>query len=106
MKMNNKTVLAAAVIAIVTPAMVFAQSGERPQRAPNHAALAADLGVSEDAIKTCMPRPERAAEGETPARPDLGNVASCLQSAGSSLSVSQITTLLENNRPQRPPRQG
>lgn len=106
MKLKNKTVLAATVFAIATPAMVFAQSGERPQRAPNHAVLAADLGVSEEAIKTCMPRPERAAEGATPARPNLGNVASCLQSEGSSLTADQITTLLENNRPQRPPQQG
>ena len=105
-KFTTKTVFAAALLAIAVPSVSLAQNNNGgQQRAPDLSAVTDDLGVNEVAFQTCMPRPERSAEGSAPSRPDLDAVASCLQNAGSSLSVDQIKTVLENNRPERPQRQ-
>ncbi len=107
MKKTKNTILLTTMFAMVLPALSFAQTGNaQPPRGPDFAALAADLGVSEDAVQTCLPRPERTTEGQAPARPDLSDVASCLQARGSQMTSDQITTILESNRPARPPQQG
>lgn len=104
--MTAKTVPAAVLFAIAAPVLTLAQSNDRPQQGPDMAAVATELGVNEEVFKTCMPRPEHPTEGEAPTRPDLAGVASCLQSAGSTLSADEIETVLANNLPEHPPQRG
>ncbi|MBU2992056.1 hypothetical protein Q4555_16115 [Octadecabacter sp. 1_MG-2023] len=104
--------LAAGIIA--APFMATAQNQDRPQRGPDIAAMATDLGVTEAALETCMPRPERgerpepgsqsSTQQERPAGPDAAAIASCLQEAGAGLTQAQVDAVLESHAPERPER--
>jgi hypothetical protein len=65
------------------------------------AEIAAALGVTEDAVKTCMPRP---AEGARPERPDASVIAACLQKTNAALTPALVEETLAAFRPEQPPR--
>ncbi|MCF2905697.1 hypothetical protein L0666_11925 [Octadecabacter sp. CECT 8868] len=97
--------LAAGIIA--APFAATAQNQDRPQRGPDIAAMASDLGVTEAALQTCMPRPEPGSQRSQqvrPAAPDAAAIASCLHDAGASLTQAQVDTVLQSHAPERPQR--
>ncbi|MEP3345749.1 MAG: hypothetical protein ABJN34_13075 [Litoreibacter sp.] len=77
------------------------QGGGNPPEPP-FAKIAQELSVSEDAVKTCFPKPSgRDQKGGHPARPDMSKVMPCLQKSNASLTQDQVNKVMEANRPQR-----
>ena len=77
-----------------------AQGQGRPPEPP-FAAIGSDLGLSDQQVENCFPKPQKSGSGGKPARPDMSQVSECLQKADSSLSASQIESVLKKNRPKR-----
>lgn len=80
--------------ALALPMAATAQNG--PPSAPPMTEMAAQMGVPEAALETCMPRPER---GARPERPDPAAIASCLQ-----VDAQTVAAVLEASAPDMPRR--
>lgn len=101
-----KSALTLALITCLSTGAATAQQGGQGQGqgrppAPDLAGLAQDLGVSEQALMTCLPRPER---GQRPTRPDASALASCLSQSNAALTAAKVDAALAANAPSRPPR--
>lgn len=81
-----------------------AQERQRPE--PPFAAIGAELGLSEQAVAGCFPKPERSDSGGRPARPDMRTVMSCLMAQDGTLTGEQIAQALKNNQPDRGGKRG
>ena len=91
-----KTVFLACTFTLLTlPMVAAAQNGPPPGPALDE--MAAALGVSEDAVAGCMPRP---AQGQRPERPDASVIATCLQSTNPSVTADMVTQTLEAFQPE------
>lgn len=98
-------------VSLVAPMAAFAQTGQRPP-APSLAEMSASIGVSEAAVKACMPMPAQGqgqgqqAKGQPakPDKPDASAIAACLTSAGESVSADQVEAALEKFAPPAPPK--
>ncbi|UYV37920.1 hypothetical protein N4R57_02080 [Rhodobacteraceae bacterium D3-12] len=87
-----------ALTAFAAPLPAFAQQqGARPP-APDLSAIAGSLGVSESAIKSCMPQ---RTPGQRPARPDAGKIASCLKSDNPDVTKAKVDSVLKEHAPKR-----
>lgn len=95
-----KTVLLVCTFAALTlPMAAAAQNGPPPGPALDK--IAAALGVSEDAVAGCMPRP---AQGQRPERPDASAIATCLQPTNASVTTALVNQTLETFKPDQPSR--
>ncbi|MEH6644738.1 hypothetical protein [Sulfitobacter sp.] len=96
--MNPKTpkrIATLFVLATLTPLAAFAQQQQQPPR-PDFGGMARALGVTENAIKTCMPAP---AKGQLPERPDPVRIASCLSDANPALTPAKVDDVLKAHGP-------
>jgi len=92
-----KTVLLVCTFSALTlPMAAAAQNGPPPGPALDK--IAAALGVSEDAVAGCMPRP---AQGQ---QPDASAIATCLQPTNASVTTALVNQTLETFKPDQPPR--
>ncbi|MCP4818609.1 MAG: hypothetical protein GY883_05435 [Shimia sp.] len=82
----------------------MAQERQRPE--PPFAAIGAELGLSEQQVAGCFPKPERSEAGERPERPDMRAVISCIMEQDGTLSGDQIAQALKNNAPDRGGKRG
>jgi hypothetical protein len=93
-------------VSLVAPLVVSAQQSQRPA-APPTAEIAKALGVSEKAVKTCLPMPPQG-EGKAPAkgdarpeRPDAGKIATCLKAENKSITKAKVEKVLGGFAPQQ-----
>lgn len=93
MTFTSKTITFVTALALLAPIAASAQQQKPPR--PDMGKMAAQLGVSEDTLKSCMPRP---AEGQRPARPDTAKVAECLKADNASLTTAQVEAALGKPR--------
>jgi len=54
------------------------------------------MGVTEAALKTCMPAP---AKGERPERPDAAKITECLNGQDQHVAQSDVEAVLKANAP-------
>ncbi len=80
------------LIALATP-----EGGGRPP-APDMSGMSKELGVSEGALKTCMPKPER---GQRPERPNPDTITACLVEGGASVTTDKVGDALKEFGPKR-----
>jgi hypothetical protein len=84
-------------VSLVTPMTASAQQNSPP--APAFVKMAANLGVSEEALKACFPKPK----GGPPERIDAAALNACLQSKGAKIPADKVAQALEKFAP-KPPR--
>ena len=92
---TTKRIAIVTLLALLTPMAATAQQGQQPPR-PDTSKIAAQLHVTEDALKSCMPAPSK---GERPARPDAAKIADCLKSDNANLTTADVNDVLEANAP-------
>lgn len=95
----------AAAAALMLPLAAAAQNGPPP--GPPIAEIAGALGVSEQLMETCMPRPAegaRPAQGTRPERPDPATIAKCVQAKEPGITQQAVAQALEAHQPERPMR--
>lgn len=68
--------------------------------APDFAAAATELGVSEGALVGCLG--ERPEPGQRPPRPDPEAIADCLNEGGANVSTDAVDAALQSIAPPRP----
>ncbi|WP_376874054.1 hypothetical protein [Albirhodobacter sp. R86504] len=103
-KSSLLTALTFAAFAI--PFTASAQQGQPP--AMPTAKMATALGVSEKAVKACLPAaPQKAEAGDSnakPERPDATKIATCLKAENKSLTKAQVEKVLQEFAPAPPKR--
>lgn len=92
---TQKLTLGCTLIAMTLPMSALAQG--RPAGPPLDK-ISAELNVSEDALRACMPAP---AKGQRPERPDPAGLASCLQGQNASVTAAAVTSVMEALKPPR-----
>jgi len=94
MTLTSKITAFATALALLSPIAASAQQQQPPR--PDMGKMAADLGVSEDTLKSCLPRPT---EGQRPERPDAAKVASCLKADNHAITTAEVNEVLGKNGP-------
>lgn len=85
-------------LALLAPMAATAQQEQQRQQPPRPdiSKMAADMGVSANMLKTCMPAP---AKGARPERPDAAKITKCLNNAKAHISQSKVDAVLKANAP-------
>lgn len=86
-----------AATAFFMPVTATAQQKERPPK-PEFGKMAASIGVSEAALKACMPAPKNG----PPERINEASLTSCLQAENGSIDEAAVGKMLKKFRPKRP----
>lgn len=99
MKNKSTLMMLLTAVSLIAPMAATAQQKQQRPPAPPMAEMATALGVSEQALQTCLPRPE----GGQPKRLDVESVLSCLQADNAGLTSGKVQQVLETFAP-KPPR--
>lgn len=91
---SKNLILGFTFTALVLPMAAIAQSGPPPGLPV--ADIAAALGVSEAALKSCMPEPT---QGVRPERPDVAAITFCLRTENPEITQDFVGQTLENFAP-------
>ncbi|KEJ88109.1 hypothetical protein [Sulfitobacter donghicola] len=94
-KTTTQRIAIVTALALLAPMAATAEQKQRPPR-PDLGKMAAQLNVSEAALKTCMPAPTK---GERPARPDAQKIAGCLKGDNPQLTTADVDQALKANGP-------
>ncbi len=100
-KVVSTIAVAAVLCATVAQANMGGGGGKPP--APEFGKMAKDLGLSEDQVKSCFPKPAAQGSGP-PERPDMSKVSSCLKKGNAKLTDGQIEKVLKKYEPKGPSR--
>ncbi|MEP2781610.1 MAG: hypothetical protein ABJO67_21535 [Pseudoruegeria sp.] len=103
MSRQHKALGIAAILVICATGAQAQQNGQggRPPM-PSFDKMASDLGISASTVKNCFPAPSQGS-GQ-PERPDIKQVADCLQKSNGNLTQEQIHQTIQKNGPQPPQR--
>ncbi|TCL00466.1 hypothetical protein BXY66_3108 [Shimia isoporae] len=83
-----------------------ANAEERKRPAPPFAAIGAGLGMSEEQVAGCFPKPDQTVNGESPRRSEMRAVIGCLMEQDASLTGEEIVRVLKDNKPDRGGKRG
>jgi hypothetical protein len=79
----------------LTPLAAVAQQQQPPR--PDLGKMARGLGVTETALKACMPAPSKS---QRPQRPDPAKISRCLSNDNPKLTAARVGEVLKANGPQ------
>jgi len=99
MEYKRTTIGVTTAMALLALASPLSAQDQRPPK-PDLAKMASSMGVSEDALKGCLPARDEG-ERSRPPRPDASALAACLKKAGFSVTENKISETLEASRPRR-----
>lgn len=92
----KRLILACTVAALVYPMAATAQDGQ--PAGPPLDKMAAQLGVSEALMASCMPRRAKGARAE---RPDPSAITACLKKGNARVTQQSVTQTLEAFKPEQ-----